>query len=144
MIDPGLKDKVVLVTGGNNPFGIGAAIARAFAAHGARIFVHYFRQEIDLSGPGKKDHRSQEPGLAFFYEQQQKAADEVVASIRKFGGIVEIPAHGVAFAGMLMEDLQIDLLRPPVLVRGSSSGNRFAAHSSYWALVGCHGIASLS
>ena len=31
MIDPGLKDKVVLVTGGNNPFGIGAAIARAFA-----------------------------------------------------------------------------------------------------------------
>jgi NAD(P)-dependent dehydrogenase (short-subunit alcohol dehydrogenase family) len=31
VIDPGLKDKVVLVTGGNNPFGIGAAIARAFA-----------------------------------------------------------------------------------------------------------------
>jgi len=38
MIDPGLKDKVVLVTGGNNPFGIGAAIARASASHGARLF----------------------------------------------------------------------------------------------------------
>jgi NAD(P)-dependent dehydrogenase (short-subunit alcohol dehydrogenase family) len=28
MIDPGLKDKTVLVTGGNNPHGIGAATAR--------------------------------------------------------------------------------------------------------------------
>jgi hypothetical protein len=25
-IDPGLKDKVALITGGNNPLGIGAAI----------------------------------------------------------------------------------------------------------------------
>jgi hypothetical protein len=29
MIDHGLNNKVVLVTGGNNPFGIGAAIANA-------------------------------------------------------------------------------------------------------------------
>jgi len=89
MIDPGLRNKVVLVTGGNNPFGIGACVARAFASHGARIFIHYFRQEIDLSGPGKQDRHSQEPGLSFFFEQQQKAADEVVASIRKSGGIAE-------------------------------------------------------
>jgi NAD(P)-dependent dehydrogenase (short-subunit alcohol dehydrogenase family) len=27
MIDPGLRNKVVLVAGANNPFGIGAAIA---------------------------------------------------------------------------------------------------------------------
>jgi hypothetical protein len=27
MIDPGLRIRVVLVTGANNPFGIGAAIA---------------------------------------------------------------------------------------------------------------------
>jgi 3-oxoacyl-[acyl-carrier protein] reductase len=89
MIDPGLSQKVVLVTGGNNPFGIGAAIARAFASHGARIFIHYFRQKIDFSDPGKPDRHSPEPGLAFFFEQQQKAADEVVASIRKSGGKAE-------------------------------------------------------
>lgn len=86
MIDPGLKDKVVLVTGGNNPSGIGAAIARAFASHGARIFIHYLRQEIDLSDREKHDSPSQVPGLAFFFEQQQKTADEVVASIRNSGG----------------------------------------------------------
>ena len=27
-----------------------------------------------------------DPGLKFFFEQQRKTADEVMASIRKFGG----------------------------------------------------------
>lgn len=40
MIDPALKDKVVLVTGGNNPHGIGAATAKAFAVQGAAVFIH--------------------------------------------------------------------------------------------------------
>ena len=46
MIDTGLKDKVVLITGGNNPHGIGAAAAKAFAAQGASVVIHYFRQPI--------------------------------------------------------------------------------------------------
>ena len=33
----GLKDKVVLVTGANNPQGIGAATALAFACEGAKV-----------------------------------------------------------------------------------------------------------
>jgi 3-oxoacyl-[acyl-carrier protein] reductase len=40
MIDPGLKDKVVLVTGANH--GIGAATAMAFAVQGAAVFLTYF------------------------------------------------------------------------------------------------------
>ena len=39
MINPELHEKVVLITGDNNPFGIGAALARAFASHGARVFI---------------------------------------------------------------------------------------------------------
>jgi 3-oxoacyl-[acyl-carrier protein] reductase len=86
MIDPGLKDRVVLVTGGNNPFGIGAAIARAFASQSAKSFIHFFRQEIGFLHKDASDSHSQEPGLEFFFEQQRKAADEVVTSIRNFGG----------------------------------------------------------
>jgi 3-oxoacyl-[acyl-carrier protein] reductase len=43
MIDPGLHDKTVLITGANNPRGIGAATARAFAAQGAAVFLTYLR-----------------------------------------------------------------------------------------------------
>jgi 3-oxoacyl-[acyl-carrier protein] reductase len=42
MIDPGLKDQVVLITGANH--GIGAETARAFAAQGACIVVHYLAE----------------------------------------------------------------------------------------------------
>ena len=35
MIDYGLKNKVALITGANNPWGIGAATATAFAREGA-------------------------------------------------------------------------------------------------------------
>lgn len=82
MIDPGLKNKVVLVTGGNNPFGIGAAIAAAFADNGARVFIHGFRGEADLPAANSEEG----PGLPFFFEQQKISAAEVAASIRRAGG----------------------------------------------------------
>jgi 3-oxoacyl-[acyl-carrier protein] reductase len=91
MIDPGLKDKVVLVTGGNNPYGIGAAIAKAFVAQGAKSFIHFCRQEQETVFRYKEQIKShpKEPGLEFFYEQQRKTANEVVTSIRKSGAQAE-------------------------------------------------------
>ena len=89
MIDPGLKDKVALITGANNPFGIGAAIARAFASHGTNVFIHYFRQTTELSDNKQNIRESQNPGLAFFFKQQAKTADEVLSSIRDAGGNAE-------------------------------------------------------
>ena len=89
MIDPGLKDKVALITGGNNPLGIGAAIARIFASHGAKVFIHYFRSATKLPGENQKNSDVQNPGLGLFLEQQAKTAHDVVASIRKFGGKAE-------------------------------------------------------
>jgi 3-oxoacyl-[acyl-carrier protein] reductase len=41
MIDYGLKDKVALITGANNPQGIGAATAFAFAREGAKVILVY-------------------------------------------------------------------------------------------------------
>ena len=57
MIDYGLKNKVVLITGANNPQGIGATTALAFAREKAKIILVYkkiFRQfdknKIDKNG----------------------------------------------------------------------------------------------
>ena len=41
MLDYGLKDRVAIVTGANNPQGIGAATALAFAHEGARVVLVY-------------------------------------------------------------------------------------------------------
>ena len=43
MIDYGLKDRVALITGANNPQGIGAATALAFAREGAKVALIYKR-----------------------------------------------------------------------------------------------------
>ena len=43
MVDYGLKDRVVIVTGANNPQGIGAATALAFARAGAKVVLVYKR-----------------------------------------------------------------------------------------------------
>ena len=37
MVNYGLKDKVTLITGANNPQGIGATTAFAFAREGAKV-----------------------------------------------------------------------------------------------------------
>ena len=43
MVDYGLKDRVVIITGANNPQGIGAATALAFAREGAKVVLVYKR-----------------------------------------------------------------------------------------------------
>ena len=87
MIDPGLNDRVVLVTGGNNPHGIGAATARAFAAQGADVFIHFYRLP-EGAGSHAPDEaiETDAPGLGFYYAMQQRSADEVVAEIQEAGG----------------------------------------------------------
>ena len=41
MVDYGLKDKVAIITGANNPYGIGAATSLAFAREGAKVVLVY-------------------------------------------------------------------------------------------------------
>lgn len=83
MIDPGLANKVVAVTGANNPSGIGAAIARAFAHQGANIFLHYC--PVSFKGIRPEDAEGQTPGEIFYHAQSAKGIDEVLASLEKSG-----------------------------------------------------------
>ncbi|MGB9485605.1 MAG: SDR family oxidoreductase [Terriglobia bacterium] len=89
MIDPQLKGKVVCITGGNNPQGIGAATARAFASQGASVFIHYFRQASTLSDQGKGEVESSRPGEALYLDAQTRSAAEVIRAIRREGGQAE-------------------------------------------------------
>lgn len=89
MIDPELQGRVVLVTGGNNPRGIGAATASAFALQGARVFVHYFRLRVPDLAQSTEPDCSMSPGVALYYSMQTRSAQQVVDEVRAAGGRAE-------------------------------------------------------
>jgi 3-oxoacyl-[acyl-carrier protein] reductase len=84
VIDSGIEGKVVLITGANNPCGIGAGIARAAAAQGAKVFLHYLRQH-EANPLHQTADALNTPGEPFYRSQQAKSADEVLTEIRRMG-----------------------------------------------------------
>jgi 3-oxoacyl-[acyl-carrier protein] reductase len=81
MLQTGLQNKVVLITGANH--GIGAATAKAFAAEGASVLINYLRL---LS---MRRYNQSEQDLDTYDTMRAKSADEVVQAIRAIGGQVE-------------------------------------------------------
>jgi 3-oxoacyl-[acyl-carrier protein] reductase len=90
MIGPGFEGKVVLITGANNPFRIGAGTARAFAAQRARVFLTHLRESPKTYGVSEEEARKATSySYAFARYQNSQSADGVVREIRESGGEVE-------------------------------------------------------
>lgn len=90
MFETGLAGKVVLITGANNPYGIGAGAAYAFAAQGARLFLHGYRgvwkSTRSQSIPADKTaEEPKHPGEAFYNFHVSKPMGEVLDRVRQMG-----------------------------------------------------------
>ena len=78
MINYGLKDRVAIITGANNPQGIGATTALAFAREGARVVLVY--QKVDRPfDPGKTDKN----GVDRYYAANAGDASQVEEKLRQ-------------------------------------------------------------
>ena len=87
MIDTHLQDKVVLISGANNPTGIGAATARALAREGAKVAITYLRLSPDRYGLQIDEvERAGSPGLAYYHALRMRSADDLLRSIHSAGG----------------------------------------------------------
>jgi 3-oxoacyl-[acyl-carrier protein] reductase len=79
MIDPGLHGKVALITGANNPLGIGAATALALAGQGAAVFITSFRRPSTMGASEMAEARRAGTGGPAFYEAVGQQPPEDVA-----------------------------------------------------------------
>jgi 3-oxoacyl-[acyl-carrier protein] reductase len=79
VLDPGLNGRVALVTGANQ--GIGAAAARALAAHGVAVLLTYLR--LDPEG------HAGEAFPAAYGQARASGAEQVARQIRDGGGTAE-------------------------------------------------------
>lgn len=88
MIDPGLKEKIVLITGANH--GIGACTASLFAKMGAKVFITYLRMKPEEYGFNSNEFRNaRTTGETFYRYMQTLSADRIVTEINNKGGLVE-------------------------------------------------------
>ena len=78
MVDYGLKNKVVLITGVNNPQGIGATTAQAFAREGAKLVLVYkkINRPFDKNKTGKN-------GVDRYYAANAGDSDFVEGRLRE-------------------------------------------------------------
>ena len=76
MVDYGLKNKVALITGANNPWGIGAATALAFAREGAKVVLVY--KKIDRPFDTTKTDKN---GVDRYYGANANDASAVEAKL---------------------------------------------------------------
>ena len=78
MTDYGLKNKVALITGANNPQGIGATTAFAFAREGAKVVIVYKR----VLRPFDKN-KTDRNGVDRYYEANAGNADVVESRLKE-------------------------------------------------------------
>ncbi|MDO4796716.1 MAG: SDR family oxidoreductase [Coriobacteriales bacterium] len=80
MLDYGLQDRVAIVTGANNPQGIGAATALAFAREGARVVLVYQKIPRDFD-----EDKTGGNGVDRYYKANAGDASAVTAKLDELG-----------------------------------------------------------
>ena len=121
MIDYGLNGKVVIVTGANNLYGIGAKTALSFANEGAKVVLVYKKiaRQFDKSKTDKN-------GVDRYFEANSKGADEVRNELDKIGAdylILESDISNESCVVKIYKSVLEKYARVDVLVNNAADGD---------------------
>ena len=78
MINYGLKDKVAIITGANNPWGIGATTALTFAREGAKVVLVYKKLPRDFDAS-----KTDKNGVDRYFKANAENADIVEGKLKE-------------------------------------------------------------
>lgn len=121
MIDYGLKDRVAIVTGANNPQGIGAATAFAFAREGAKVALVY--KKIPRAFDKDKTDKN---GADRYFAANAGNADAVEAVLREMNAdflIIESDISDEASVSEIYNKVFEKYGRADVLVNNAADGD---------------------
>ena len=121
MVNYGLKDRVAIITGANNPQGIGAATAMAFAREGAKVILVY-KKEPRSFDPAKTDKN----GTDRYFAANAGNADQVEGKLRKLGADCLVLEKDISKEGAVQEFYSAVLDRfgrVDVLVNNAAGGD---------------------
>ena len=98
MVDYGIKDRVALITGANNPQGIGATTALAFACEGAKVVLVY--KKIPRTFDKTKTDRN---GVDRYFAANAGNADVVKGRLKKMNADYLIIESDISDEGAVKE-----------------------------------------
>ena len=121
MVDYGLKDKVAIITGANNPQGIGAATALALAREGAKVALVYKKLPRQFD-----PEKTEENGVDRYFAANAGNADTVAAQLRELGAEPLILESDISDEAAVMA-LYADVIRHfggvDILVNNAADGD---------------------
>lgn len=126
MIDLGLAGKVALVTGANNRFGTGAAIAIALANQDVSVFLASLPASPDQFGVSADEAmRADEPGDAFYRARNADSHDAVLERLDNLGAnaaAIEVDLSAPSAIPPLFDTVEATLGPVDILVNNAAYG----------------------
>ncbi len=119
-----LTDKVALITGANNPEGIGAAAAKVLSMEGADVFINYLRLSPQKWGISEDEASlANKPGEALYHALRMEPPDEVLKFIQEHDGKAsewEADLNDAANIPLLFDKVESELGPVDILVNNAA------------------------